>query len=90
MKYPTRILKNHDLHIERREFYNLTRTENPKKLKPDEEFIIRNNESDCPNIAAPHSRSQKRLRVRDGDEEEESSKMQRRGMEREKVREGAA
>lgn len=36
-KKATRILKNHDLHIERREFCNLTRTENLKKLKPDEE-----------------------------------------------------
>lgn len=32
-KKVTRILRNHDLHIERREFYNLTRTENLKKLK---------------------------------------------------------
>lgn len=39
MKYHTRILNNHDLHIERREFYNLTRTENLKTLKPDEEFL---------------------------------------------------
>ncbi len=39
-KKATRILKNHDLHIERREFYNLTRTENLKKLKPDEELTL--------------------------------------------------
>lgn len=39
-KKATRILKNHDLHIERREFYNLTRTENLKKLKPDEGLTL--------------------------------------------------
>ncbi len=39
-KKATRSLKNHDLHIEHREFYNLTRTENPKKLKPDEELTL--------------------------------------------------
>lgn len=39
-KKATRILKNHDLHIERREFYNLTRTENLKKLKPDKELTL--------------------------------------------------
>lgn len=38
-----------------------------------------NSESDFPNIAAPHLRSQKGLRVRDRDEGE-SSKRQRRGM----------
>ena len=36
----TRILKNHDLRIEHREFYNQTRTENLKKLKPDEEYLL--------------------------------------------------
>lgn len=40
----------------------------------------RNSESDCPNIAVAHLRSQKRLRVRDEIEEVESSKRQRRGM----------
>ncbi len=39
-KKATRILKNHDLHIERCEFYNLNRTKNVKKLKPDEELTL--------------------------------------------------
>lgn len=38
-----------------------------------------NCQSDCPNIAVPHLRSQKGLRVRDRDEEGEFSKRQRRG-----------
>ena len=33
-----RILKNHDLTIERKEFYNLTRKEASKRLKPQEEL----------------------------------------------------
>ncbi len=39
-KKATRTLKNHDLHIERCKFYNLIRTENLKKLKPDEELTL--------------------------------------------------
>ena len=39
-KKAPRILKNHDLHIEHRELYNLTRTANLKKLKPDEELTL--------------------------------------------------
>ncbi len=39
-KKATRILKNHDLNIECCKFYNLTRTENLKKLKPDEELTL--------------------------------------------------
>lgn len=39
-KKATRILKNHDLHIKRREFYHLTRTENLKMLKPDELTLL--------------------------------------------------
>lgn len=40
-KKATRILKNHDLHIKRCEFYHLTRTENLKKLKPDQSWITK-------------------------------------------------
>ena len=39
-KKATWILKNHDLHIERREFYNLIRTENQENLKPDKELTL--------------------------------------------------
>lgn len=39
-KKATWILKNHDLHIERRELYNPTSTRNPKKLKRDEELTL--------------------------------------------------
>ena len=38
-----------------------------------------NSEFNCTNIAAPHLRLQKGLWVRDGDEDGESSKRQRRG-----------
>lgn len=34
------ILKNHDLTIERKEFYNLTRKEATKRLKPEEELTL--------------------------------------------------
>lgn len=39
-KKARRILKNHDLTIERKEFYNLTRKEATKKLKPQEELAL--------------------------------------------------
>ena len=39
-KKAQRILKNHDLTIERKEFYNLTRKEATKKLKPQEELTL--------------------------------------------------
>ncbi len=39
-KKATRILKHHDLHIERHEFYNLTRTKNQKKFKLDEKLTL--------------------------------------------------
>lgn len=39
-KKAQRILKNHDLTIERKEFYNLTRKEATKKLKPQEELAL--------------------------------------------------
>lgn len=39
-KKAQRILKNHDLTIERKEFYNLTRKEATKKLKLQEELAL--------------------------------------------------
>ena len=36
----TRILKNHDLKIERKEFYNLTGVEATQKLKPNDELTL--------------------------------------------------
>lgn len=39
-KKAQRILKNHDLTIERKEFYNLTRKEATKKLEPQEELTL--------------------------------------------------
>lgn len=37
-KKATRILKNHDLKIEWKQFYNLTRAKATPKLKPDDEL----------------------------------------------------
>lgn len=39
-KKAQRILKNHDLSIERKEFYNLTGKKATKKLKPQEELTL--------------------------------------------------
>ncbi len=36
----TRILKNHDLKIERKQFYNFTRAEATQKFKPDDELTL--------------------------------------------------